>query len=361
MSVVNLDRFPRAALCHRPTPLERMDRLADHLGGPRLWVKRDDCTGLALGGNKTRKLEFLLGEALAEHADTVVTIGGVQSNHCRQTAAAAARLGLRCELLLPHLSRFGGANYQRGGNVLLDRLFGATLHLLDADAVIADRTREVLDAIRARGEKSYFIPAGGSTALGALGYVDAAIEVADQAREQGIAFDHIFVTTGSCTTHAGLAVGLSALRQAGQLERLPNLQGVSVYHRREAALGTVRQKARETAALLNLVDPNLESSVQVTDEYLGGGYGEPTDAMLEAVSLVARLEGLLVDPVYTGKTLSGLIDGIRQGRFTASDQVLFWHTGGTPALFAYDEALAPLTTEPNAPEPDPPRAGSRAG
>ena len=345
---MNLDRFPRVDLCHKPTPLERMDRLADHLGGPRLWVKRDDCTGLAFGGNKTRKLEFLMADALAQGANTVITVGGVQSNHCRQTAAAAARLGLKCELILPHISRYGSQEYDSNGNLLLDRLLGATLHVipelsLDRNTATA-RTEEVLREVRQRGDKPYFIPAGGSTAIGALGYVDAAFELARQAREQQLKIDHIVVTTGSCTTHAGLLVGAEGVRRSPEFQSDPNVIGISVYQRRDAALATVRQKVRDTLELLDLGDAKLDERINVTDDYLGGGYGEPTDAMLEAVVLAARFEGLLLDPVYTGKTASGLIDLVRQGFFQDTDNVVFWHTGGTPALFAYREAFEPILT-----------------
>lgn len=344
---MNLDRFARVSLCHRPTPLEAMPRLAEHLGGPRLLVKRDDCTGLAIGGNKTRKLEFLLGEALAQGATTVVTVGGVQSNHCRQTAAAAARLGLKCELILPHLSRYDSSTYNDGGNVLLDRLLGARLHVTKDAAAATARTAEVLDEVQKRGETAYFIPAGGSTPLGALGYVDAAFELAEQCGQHNLKIDYIVVTTGSCTTHAGLVVGLAGVEQASKGDLSPRLIGMSVYQRREAALATVKQKARDTAQLLGLDAAaierlNLDERIVVNDDYLGAGYGEPTDAMVEAVGLAARYEGLLVDPVYTGKTLSGLVDLVRRGFFKLSDNVLFWHTGGTPALFAYREAFAPL-------------------
>jgi L-cysteate sulfo-lyase len=344
MPAMNLDRFPRAALCHRPTPLEPMDRLSAHLGGPRLFVKRDDCTGLALGGNKTRKLEFLMGDALAQGADTVVTIGGVQSNHCRQTAAAAARLGLKCELILPHLSRYASETYNTSGNLLLDRLLGATLHVLPDMESAAARTNEVLQQARDRGDRPYFIPAGGSTALGALGYVDAACELATQARQQNLKIDYSVVTTGSCTTHSGLVVGFELARQSTELVCRPRLIGISVFQRRAQALALVRQKVRETAQLLEMGantfdDATLDDRVVVYDDYLGGGYGEPTDAMFEAVALAARFEGLILDPVYTGKTLSGLIGLVRDGFFRKTDNVVFWHTGGTPGLFAYREAF----------------------
>ena len=336
---MELNRFARVSLCHTPTRLEPMNRLADHLGGPRLYVKRDDCTGLAIGGNKTRKLDFLMADALAQGANTVITVGGVQSNHCRQTAAAAAKLGLKCELILPHLSRFRSSTYDTGGNVLLDRLFGANLHITADMEAATEHTKEVLDQVRDRGDKGYFIPAGGSTALGALGYVDAARELMVQAQELDLCIDYVVVTTGSCTTHAGLIVGFAGVDQAPDLDCHPRVIGVSVFHRRESALATVRQKVRDTSKLLGLGDVSLDDHVVVYDDYLGGGYGEPTEAMVEAVALAAQLEGLLLDPVYTGKTLSGLIDLVRQRFFNVTDNVVFWHTGGIPALFAYREVF----------------------
>jgi L-cysteate sulfo-lyase len=341
--MIDLDSFARVELCHRPTPLESMPRLSDHLGGPRLFVKRDDCTGLALGGNKTRKLEFLMADALAQGANTVITVGGVQSNHCRQTAAAAARLGLKCELVLPHISRYDSATYASNGNLLLDRLFGAALHIIPGDdtarTTAAPVIEQVLEHVRARGDVPYFIPPGGSSPIGALGYVDAAFELARQAKERTLQVDHVVVTTGSTTTHAGLVVGFEGVRQAGQLDCNPTIHGISVYQRREPALATVREKVHATAELLGFDGSTLDERVRVTDEYLGGGYGEPTGGMLEAVTLAARCEGLLVDPVYTGKTLAGLIDMVRQGCFAKTDNVVFFHTGGTPALFAYREAF----------------------
>jgi 1-aminocyclopropane-1-carboxylate deaminase/D-cysteine desulfhydrase-like pyridoxal-dependent ACC family enzyme len=200
----------------------------------------------------------------------------------------------------------------------------------------------VLAEVRARGATPYFIPAGGSTAIGALGYVDAALELARQARQQHLRIDHIVITTGSCTTHAGLVVGMAAAEQSQELGCRPAVIGISVYQRLEGALTTVKQKVRETAPLVGLDGAALDDRIAVKDDYLGGGYGEPTDAMIEAVALAARFEGLLVDPVYTGKTLSGLVDLVRQGFFKSTDNVLFWHTGGTPALFAYREAFEPF-------------------
>jgi L-cysteate sulfo-lyase len=337
---MELSRFPRVSLCHRPTPLEPLRRLSEHLGGPAIYVKRDDCTGLALGGNKARKLEFLVADALAQGSDTLVTVGGLQSNHCRQTAAAATKFGLRCELILPHLSQFHSDAYELGGNVLLDQLLGAKLHVVESMGEAADRTAQVLEAIKERGDKPYFIPAGGSTALGALGYVDAAGELQAQAFAEQLQIDHVVVTTGSSTTHAGLVVGFHGLSLAQNNNRAPAVLGISVYQREQTAAALVRQRARETAELLNLDTDGLEEKVTVTDAYLGRGYGEPTDAMVEAVRLTAQLEGLLLDPVYTGKTMAGLIELARCGHFRSTDNIVFMHTGGMPALFAYRDAFA---------------------
>jgi L-cysteate sulfo-lyase len=337
---MDLSRFPRVALCHRPTPLEPLRRLSGYLAGPNIYVKRDDCTGLALGGNKARKLEFLVAEALAQDCDTLVTIGGLQSNHCRQTAAAAALYGLGCELILPHLSRFNSTTYETSGNVLLDQLFGASLHVVASMDAAAECSKRVLDEIRDRGGKPYFIPAGGSTALGALGYVDAARELAEQAAAQQLQIDHVIVTTGSSTTHAGLVVGFHALELTQSGYQSPPITGISVYQRQQPATALVRQRARETAELLGVSIAGIDERVLVTDAYLGRGYGEPTDGMIEAVQLTARLEGLLLDPVYTGKTMAGLIDRVRQGSFRPTENIVFMHTGGMPALFAYRDAFA---------------------
>ncbi len=328
---MQLDRFPRLSLAHLPTPLEPLERLSKHLGGPQLFVKRDDCTGLATGGNKTRKLEFLMGEALALEADTIVTIGGPQSNHARQTAAAAARLGLRCELVLPHISRFHSPTYDAGGNVLLDHLFGAAVHLVDDEEAAAEKLRDVVMRLHAEDRKPHFIPAGGSTPVGSLGYVAAVDELLQQADAINLKIDQMLVTTGSCSTHAGIVAGLAARKRTEQVI------GVSVYLPGDEPVATVRDKARETLALLEIEDNTIDERVVVSPDYRGAGYGEPTSAMVEAVKLTARLEGLLLDPVYTGKTMSGLIDMIRQGRFKTTDNVVFWHTGGTPALFPYGD------------------------
>ncbi len=333
---VNLERFPRVSLCHRPTPLEPLERLSAHLGGPRLFVKRDDCTGLATGGNKTRKLEFLLADALAQGADTVITMGGPQSNHARQTAAAAARLGLKCELVLPRISKWHGPLYDTNGNVLLDRMLGATVHIVENTDEAATRVVEVSDRVREDGGKPYFVPIGGSTALGALGYVDAVVELLRQVDAAGLRIDAMVVTTGSCSTHAGILAGLEAL------DRPERVIGISIFHPADEAEATVRSRVTETCELMRVTPRRVDERVMVQGEYIGAGYGQPTEAMREAVTLAARLEGLLLDPVYTGKTMSGLVDLVRREFFKPSENVVFWHTGGMPAIFVYEPVFSSI-------------------
>ncbi len=327
------DRFQRVTLCHRPTPLEPLKRLSEYLGGPQLIMKRDDCTGLAGGGNKTRKLEFLIADALAQGADTVITTGGLQSNHARQTAAAAAKIGLKCELVLPRIVARHDRLYESNGNILLDRLLGATVHVVEDRDDAQQRIEHLTEVASARGGKAYYIPTGGSTPMGALGYVDAMLECLNQAANAGLAPTHHIVVTGSGGTHAGLLVGLM---HANSPQRIC---GFSVAHTAEQSKSTVRSLAGETAELLGLTRDVEDRQIWVDDEFIGPGYGEPTEAMLEAVTLTARLEGILLDPVYTGKAMAGLIASIRRGQFEPTDQIVFWHTGGTPALYAYQPHL----------------------
>ncbi len=326
---MSLDQFQRIALCHRPTPLESLNRLSDHLGGPQIFIKRDDCTGLAGGGNKTRKLEFLMADALQQGADTVITTGGLQSNHARQTAAAAAKLGLKCELVLPRVVDRHDSLYESNGNALLDRLLGATIHVVDDRDEAERRIQQLTTAAAARGGKAYFIPAGGSTPIGALGYVDAMLECLNQAEQAGLTPTHHVVVTGSGGTHSGLLVGLMHTNSE------QSLLGFSVAHSAEQDQSVVQALADKTAKLLGLSRDVDSQQIIINDEFLGPGYGEPTKAMLDAVSLIARLEGILLDPVYTGKAMAGLIETVQRGQFKPTDQIVFWHTGGTPALYAY--------------------------
>lgn len=326
---MSLSQFPRVALAHLPTPLEHLPRLSKHLGGPEIYVKRDDCTGLATGGNKTRKLEYSMAEALEQGADTVVTVGAVQSNHVRQTAAAACKLGLKCEVLLEHRIAHPGDLYRNSGNVLLDRIFGANLREYaggtDFDRVLEEVAAEVAD----KGGKPYIIPGGASNCVGALGYVNCASELLTQAEERNLAIDHIVHATGSAGTQAGMIVGLKAMKSD-----IP-LLGIGVNAPKAEQEDKVFKLACETAEFIGSPGIVVREDVVANCNYVGDGYGVPTEAMKEAVLLLARLEGLLFDPVYSGKALSGLIDLVRTGHFAGAENIVFLHTGGAVALFAY--------------------------
>lgn len=330
----SLDAFPRVALAHLPTPLERLPRLGRALGGAEIWVKRDDCTGLATGGNKARKLEYLLGAALRDEVDTVITVGGVQSNHARQTAAAAARLGLRCQLVLPRVVPRAGTDYEQSGNLLLDRLLGAEVFVVANEAAAAKQIQALLHEAEVSGRRAVVHPPGGSTPLGALGYVRAALEAVAQLAASGPRFARVYLAVGTGGTLAGLVTGARAA--AWQT----TFTGVCV-------AGTeVKQRAEVEALLGGLADllgaPAAAAAAgqgfELESRFLGEGYGVPNDATLEAIELCATTEGLLLDPVYTGKAMAALIAHVRSGR-AGRDPILFWHTGGTPGLFAYREEL----------------------
>ena len=325
---MQLARFPRLTLAHLPTPLEPMERLTAHLGEPRLLVKRDDCTGLALGGNKTRKLEFLMAEAQAQGADCIITTGGVQSNHVRQTAAAAARLGFDCHLVLGRTVPWNDPDYEATGNVQLDRLLGAELHLVAGDTDRNAAMAALADELSAAGRKPYVIPSGGSNAVGALGYVGCALELEEQANRQGLVIDYLMHATGSAGTQAVLIAGFHAVNSRTRV------LGIDIDAEPEAVASKIRHIAGKTAASMDLAPPDDAATV-VESGYAGAAYGLPTPEMAEAVRLAARLEGLVLDPVYTGKAMAGLIGLVRQGRFKSTDTVVFLHTGGAPGLFAY--------------------------
>jgi len=328
-----LSGFPRVSLAHLPTRLEFLPRLTEHLGGPEIWVKRDDCTGLATGGNKTRKLEFSMGEALEQGADTIITVGAVQSNHVRQTAAAAAKLGMRCEVLLEHRVAKPSALYLGSGNVLLDRILGANLREFPKGTDFNAAMEEVAGEARAKGGVPYCIPGGASNPVGALGYVGCAEELLQQCEAQDVAFDHVILASGSAGTHAGMAVGL---RASGS--RLPIL-GVGVSALRDEQEAKVYDLSCATAAYIDRAGCVSREDIVADCNYIGPGYGEPTEGMNEAVLMLARQEGLLFDPVYSGKALAGMIDYIRKGRFASGQKLVFLHTGGVAGLFAYADIL----------------------
>ena len=328
-----LSGFPRVALAHLPTRLEFLPRLTEQLGGPQIWVKRDDCTGLATGGNKTRKLEFSMGEALEQGADTIITVGAVQSNHVRQTAAAAARLGMRCEVLLEHRVAKPSDLYLNSGNVLLDRILGANLREYPKGTDFEAEMDLIATEVQANGGTPYIIPGGASNPVGALGYVGCAEELLQQCVEQDVAFDHLVLASGSAGTHAGTAVGL---RASGS--DIPIL-GVGVSIPRDEQEEKVFKLALETAEYIDRPGCVAREDIVADCNYIGPGYGEPTEGMNEAVLMLARTEGLLFDPVYSGKALAGMIDYIRKGRFTADQKIVFLHTGGIAGLFAYADTL----------------------
>jgi len=330
-------RYNPVRFAHLPTPLEPLPGLTEALaspdgGGPTVWIKRDDCTGLAGGGNKTRKLEFLLGDALANDADTLVTQGAVQSNHVRQTAAAAARFGLKCEVILEHRTGSEAVDYNRSGNVLLDELLGAKIRHApggsDMNQALASVAQEVADA----GGRPYVIPGGGSNCIGALGYAECALELVSQANELGLEIDRIVTASGSAGTHAGLVAGLAVMGAD-----IPVL-GVSVRAPKETQEANVFKLARETAALLGFEDRVAREMVEVDDGYVGAGYGLIDQGVIDALTLAARSDAILLDPVYTGKAMKGLIALSRAGAFDG-ETVVFLHTGGAQGLFGYQGEL----------------------
>lgn len=331
---MHLARFPRRRYTPAPTPLEPLPRLSEHLGGPEIWIKRDDLLGLAAGGNKTRKLEFLVADALAQGADTLITVGAVQSNHCRLTLAAAAKEGLRCRLLLEE--RVPGSYDPKGtGNNFLFELLGAeVIRLLPSGADLAQALQAEADAVSAQGRRPYVIPGGGSNPRGALGYAACAEEILGQTFDLGLPLDGIVCTSGSAGTHAGLLVGLT-----GADAQIP-LTGISIRRPRAEQQQLVHGLATRTSELLDASAPVASEDVVVHDDWVGAGYAVPTDEMVEAVRLAARLEGVLLDPVYTGKTMAGLIGLIRRGAWGRGQRVLFLHTGGSPALYAYQGVLS---------------------
>jgi len=330
---VLLSEKPRISLAHLPTPLEHLPRLSKHLGGPNIYVKRDDCTGLATGGNKTRKLEYSMAEAIENGADTIVTVGAVQSNHVRQTAAAACKLGLSCEVLLEHRVVDPSEPYRTSGNVLLDRIFGANIREYPGGTDFDKAMAEVADEVRANGGKPFIIPGGASNPTGALGYVNCAVELLQQFDEQGLAIDNIVTATGSAGTQAGLIVGLKAMQSA-----IP-LLGIGVNAAKQEQEEKVFQLACETADFLDISGVVERDDVVANCDYVGDGYGVPTEGMNEAVLMLASLEGLLFDPVYSGKALAGMVDLIRIGHFDNEANIVFLHTGGSAALFAYSDQL----------------------
>ncbi len=330
---MHLARFPRVRLFPAPTPLERLDNLSRALGGPEIWIKRDDCTVVATGGNKVRKLEWLIGEARAQGATHIVTQGAVQSNHVRQTAAVARKFGMTCLALLEHRIDTNDRDYLASGNVLLDKLFGCQIEYRPGGADMNAEAEKTGAALRDQGHTVYVIPGGGSNKVGALGYVSCAQELVQQADEMGLRIDRIVTATGSAGTHAGLVVGLE-----GMNANIPVL-GIGVRLPREKQEENVYRLAQATAEYVGVHGGISREAVVANCDYVGAGYGIPTEGMGEAVRMLAREEGILLDPVYSGKAMAGMIDLIRKGVLGAQERIVFLHTGGAVGLFGYTPFL----------------------
>lgn len=326
----SLSNLQKASLGYFPTPLIELTRLSKALNGPKIFMKRDDNTGLALGGNKTRKLEYIMGDALAKGADTVITAGAIQSNHCRQTAGAAASLGLECHLVL------GGAQpKQPQGNLLLDKIYGCHIHWA-GDNRKGEDIPALVEQLKAEGKKPYVIPYGGSNELGAVAFIEAYQELESQRCKLDVSFTHIIFASSSGATHAGLMLGNRIFAtncqivginiDKGEMDQVPFDQHIV-------------NLANSTAQLISADCQFSAHDLILNSAYVGEGYGVIGELENEAIALTARLEGVLLDPVYTGRAMGGLIDMIRTGQIKPSDSVLFWHTGGAPALFAYANDL----------------------
>lgn len=324
--------LPRYSLGFLPTPLVRLKNLERFLEGPRILMKRDDQTGLAFGGNKTRKLEYLMGDALNSGADCIISAGAAQSNHCRQTAAAAAACSMEC-----HLALGGSAPQSPQGNLLLDMLLGAHIHWSEAMRK-GENIPDIVENLRKRGKKPYVIPYGGSNSIGAAGFVAAMYELDTQMDELEESVDHIVFASSSGGTHAGMMAGKILLGATYRLIGI-NIDKDEVFGMNLADY--IPKLAEATTAHMGPSRPFSKADLELNDTYLGNGYGIIGELERRAISLVARHEGILLDPVYTGRAMGAMIDMIETGRFSADETVLFWHTGGSPALFAYGEESLP--------------------
>lgn len=326
---MNLARFPRRRYTQGQTPIEKLSRLSDMLGGPALYIKRDDFLNLTAGGNKTRKLEFLVAEALAQGADTLITCGAVQSNHCRLTLAAAVREGMKCRLVLEE--RIAGSyRPDAGGNIFLFRLLGVEeIRVVPGGVDMMQEMQRLADDTRRAGGKPYIIPVGGSNAVGDMGYVACAEEILNQCFESGLMIDHVVCASGSGGTQSGLIAGFY-----GNHAPIPVI-GINVIRNKRDQEDLVHRLVRSAAAYLGIPADIPREAVNCFDAYVGPGYSLPTPEMAEAVRLTARTEGILLDPCYTGKAMAGLVDLVRKGYFRKEEQILFLHTGGVPALYAH--------------------------
>ena len=341
LNIGKLDSLPRAQLSHLPTPIDEMPNLARRTGTARLFAKRDDCTGLGMGGNKARQLEFYIGDAAAKGADTILITGAVQSNFLRTAAAAARKSGMECHVQLEERVPNPSGAYRQSGNVLLNRLFGATLHSFpegENEAGADNRLEEIAGDLRRAGGAPYVIHLGpGHPPLGALGYVVAAHEILEQISESGVSYDEIVVPSGSGATHAGLLYGLRALGSS-----IP-VRGICVRRPRDQQRPRIASRCEEIADLLGMGNPVTGSDIVIDDGCLAPGYGRTNDAVLEAIELAARHEGIILDPVYSGRTMAGFLSAAREA--AGGQNLLFLHTGGQPAVFGYEADLAPVLSD----------------
>jgi len=325
-----IEKFERIKLGHFPTPIEHLKNISKYLGGPNVFIKRDDCTGLATGGNKTRKLEFLIPDAIKNKAELVVTVGAVQSNHARQTAAACTIMGLKCLIILEQRVKDPPEVYMNSGNVFLDKLYGADIKICPKNENFLEYSEKVIEDLKSKGTNVYFIPGGGSNSIGALGYVECLNEIIKENNKYN--FSHIVHATGSAGTQAGLLAGRKYFNC-----NIP-ITGICIRYDKATQENKVYTEAKNTFERLHckILD---KSEVVVYDEYIGPGYGEPSDGMIEATKLLAKKEGILLDPVYSGKGFAGLMGLIKNKKFTKNDNVLFIHTGGAASLSAYEWAF----------------------
>jgi len=330
---MNLARFPRRRYADGPTPLQPLTRLSEVLGGPNLFIKRDDQLGFAAAGNKVRKLEFVMADALEKGADFIITCGAVQSNHCRLTLAAAVREGLRCGLVIEERVP-GSYKPQASGNNFLYHLMGVDrIQVVPGGSDMMGAMGAMADEVRSQGGRPYLIPGGASNPLGALGYAACAQEILAQAFDMGLRIDRVVCASGSAGTHAGLLTGLWGTRSG-----IP-VVGMNVSRTKAQQEELVFKLAKETAALAGIDGELPRDAVVCFGDFVGPGYSLPTAGMVEAVKLLARTEAVLLDPVYTGKAMAGLIDQVRKGFFRRGENVVFVHTGGSPALYAYLESF----------------------
>ena len=327
MKNFNLDSLPREKFCTLPTPIQPMKRLSDQLSSVNIYIKRDDLTGIGFGGNKNRKLEYLLADALLQNADTVITEGAVTSNHCLQTAASAARVGIKCELVLSD-SHIGD---RVAGNLLLQHILDVKIHRVKDSSDRKTMMQQVADDLTAAGKTPYIIPTGGSNKIGILGYINFVKEIAQQAKEMDIKFDYFVFATGSAGTQAGLLAGKKLYYPK------MDIKAITVGDGKDEIISSIKEIIKNFEELHTIDLDIKDEEIIVLDGYFGEGYGIPSKELIATVKLIAKLEGVFLDPVYNGKAMIGLIDLVKQKRFEKDANILFLHSGGGPAIFAYDE------------------------